>query len=132
MAVTLLPNFLGVNHSVHLVHSKLLNICLRHNLSQRRVLPVSYDLIIKSVKWLTSKSFDIDGISVKNIRPDSKELMFHLQLLFQMCLVRSIVPGSFFCGTVTSMWKRGKDTFACSTCRPITITCPLSNIFEYV
>jgi len=87
--------FSKLNHSVHSVFSKLQNICLPLNLSQRHVLLVLYDLIIKSVKWLKSKSYDIDGISVKNIKPDCTELMFHLLLLFEMCLVSSIVPESF-------------------------------------
>ena len=90
------------------MYSKLLNICLSRNLSQRHVLLVSHDLIIKSVKRLKSKSFDIDGISVKNIRPDSKELMFHLQLLFQMCLCMSLVPDSFLCRMSLRFLNLGK------------------------
>ena len=87
------------------MYSKLLSICLPCNLSQQHVLPVLYDLIIKSMKQLKSKSCDIDDVSVKNIRPNSKELMFHLQLLFQMCLVSSIVPDRFLSGTVISILK---------------------------
>ena len=55
--------FSKLNHSVHSVYSKLLNICLPCNLSQRHVLTVSYDLTIKSVKRFKSKACDIDGIS---------------------------------------------------------------------
>ena len=84
------------------------------------------------MKRLKSKSYDIVGISVKNIRPDSRELMFHLQLLFQMCLVSSVVPDSFLYGTVTSILKRGKDASACSFYRPVSVTCALSKIFEYI
>ena len=122
--------FSKLNYSVYSVYSKLLNICLPRNLSQRHVFPVSYDLIIKSMKRLKSKSCNIDGISVKNIRPDSKELMFHLQLLFHMCLVSSMVHYNFLSRTVTSILKQGKDASACSSYHPITVTGMLSKILN--
>ena len=60
------------------VYSKLLNTCLPNSLLQGNVIPISYDLVVKSVKRLKSKSIDIDGICAQNVRPDSKELMLHL------------------------------------------------------
>ena len=59
-------------------------------------------------------------------------LLFHLQLLFRMCLISSLVPDNFLCGTVTSILKRRRLPSQCSSYCPITTTCNLSNILEYI
>ena len=69
---------------------------------------------------------------MNHLKPDCTPLILHLQLLFQMCLCYSIVPDSFLCGTVTSILKRGKDPFSCSSYCPITISCTLSKVLEYL
>ena len=70
---------------------------------------------------LKSKSSDLDGISAHHLRCDCPALVAQLQLLFQFCLSLSMVPDSFLCGTVTSILKRGRDPFDCSSHRPITV-----------
>ena len=49
-----------------------------------------------------------------------------------MCLSRSIVPDSFLCGSVTTILKKVKDIKSCNSYRPITVTCALSKLSEYV
>ena len=78
-------------------------------MSQQNVIPVSFDAIMASIKRLKCQSYDIDGICAFHLSPHSKELLSHLQLLFQMCLCNSVVPDSSLDGTVTSVLKRGKD-----------------------
>ena len=59
-------------------------------------------------------------------------LISHFQLLFQMFLCTSYVPESFLCGTVSSILKRGKSPTGCSCYRPITGSCYISKVFEYI
>ena len=99
---------------------------------KRYVMPVDKANIVKSLRRLKSKSCDIDDICATHPDPRSAELLSHLQLLFQMCLSRSIVPDSFLCGSVTTILKAGKDLNSCNSYRPITIACTLSKLFEYV
>ena len=124
--------FSRVNFAVHSRYSQLLAKCLPGKMQQKHVLPVSADIITESIRRLKSQSIDIDGISVFHLRKDSRELVKHLQLLFQMCLCCSLVPDSFLCGTVTSIVKRGKDVNKCDSYRPITVACNISKLFEYV
>ena len=49
-----------------------------------------------------------------------------------MCLCTSYVPESFLCGTVSSILKRGKSPTDCSCYRPITVSCNISEVFEYI
>ena len=58
--------------------------------------------------------------------------VFHLQLLFQMCICTSSVPESFLWDTTSSILKRGKSPADCSSCRPITVSCNISKLFEYI
>ena len=99
---------------------------------QRHSMPVDKANIVKSLRRLKSKSCDLDGICAAHLDPRSAELLSHLQLLFQMCLSRSIVPDSFLCGSVTSILKKGKDLNSCNSYRPIIVACTLSKLFEYV
>ena len=65
-------------------------------------------------------------------RLNASPLYLHFQLLFQMCLYTSYVPESFLCGTVSSILKRGKSPTDCSSYRPITVSCNISKVFEYI
>ena len=137
-----IPNASWINHynkifniMNYAVHSQFVSLCsyvLPAKIYQGHVPPVSADRVIRCVKNLKSKSCDIDGISVFHLHIDSKELIYHLQLLFQICLCTSLVPDSFLCGSVTSILKRGKDPTNCASYRPITVACSLSKVFEYV
>ena len=49
-----------------------------------------------------------------------------------LCLCTSVVPESFLCGTVTSILKRGKIPTECASYRPITVSCNISKMFEYL
>ena len=49
-----------------------------------------------------------------------------------MCLCTSVVSEIFLCGTVTSILKRGKIPTQCASYRPITVSCNISKIFEYL
>ena len=73
-----------------------------------KVPPVSADRVIRCVKNFKSKSFDIHGISVFHLHIDSKEMIHHLQLLFQMCLCMSLVPDSFLCRMSLRFLNLGK------------------------
>ena len=42
------------------------------------------------------------------------------------------MPDSFLCGSVTSLLKKGKDPFSCSSYRPITVACTISKLFEHL
>ena len=42
------------------------------------------------------------------------------------------MPDSFLCSSVTSLLKKGKYPVSCSSYRPITVTCTLSKLFEYL
>ena len=42
-----------------------------------------------------------------------------------------MVPDSFLCGTVISILQHGRDS-NCSSCKPSTVACNISKIFEYV
>ena len=79
-----------------------------------------------------SESLDSDGLCFKFFAYDCPELLKNLQLLFQMCLAQSVVPDSFLSGCISPIVKRGKDPSACSNYRPISVSCFVSKIFEYV
>ena len=124
--------FSKINFFVQSHYSRLLSKILPPSLHQGHIIPVSITAVENAIKQLKSSSIDIDGISVNNINPKCVVLLFHLQLLFQMCLTSSLVPDSFLCGNVTSILKRGKLPSQCSSYRPITTTCNLSKILEYI
>ena len=124
--------FSSVNYHVHSVFSKLLTAALPVSLSQTQILSVELSVVQQAVKRLKSNSLDCDGISANHLKVDCPLLFQHLQLLFQMCLCASAVPDSFLCGSVTSILKRGKPPSDCSSYRPITVSCNLSKVFEYV
>ncbi|XP_065584325.1 uncharacterized protein LOC136043326, partial [Artemia franciscana] len=124
--------FSKINFFVQSHYSRLLSKILPPSLHQGHIIPVSITAVENEIKQLKSSSIDIDGISVNNINPKCVVLLFHLQLLFQMCLTSSLVPDSFLCGNVTSILKRGKLPSQCSSYRPITTTCNLSKILEYI
>lgn len=121
-----------VNYSVFSRYSYLLDSVFPSKISQRHVIPIAISHLLNSIKKLKSKSFDFDGIGACHINPECGVLIYHLQLLFQMCLSCSMVPDSFLGGSVTSILKRGKDSKLCSSYRPITVTCTISKVFEYV
>ena len=96
---------------IYAVHSRFANLCsnlLPKKMSQGHVPPVCVDHVKRSVERLKSKFYDIDDISAFHLNTDSEELVYHLQLLFQMCLCTSFVPNSFLVGNITSILKRGK------------------------
>ena len=121
-----------VNREVEKLFSNLLESCLPNHISQSNVLPVSTVDIGQAIKNMQSSSVDQDGISSYHLKVVCPTLIDHLQLLFQMCLSTSMVPDSFLCGTVTSVLKRGKTSSECSSYRPITVSCTLSKVFEYI
>jgi hypothetical protein len=59
-----------------------------------------------------------------HLRVDCSPLLFHLQLLFQVSLLCSVVPDSF--GKVNSILKHGKDPCPFSSYHPLTVSCNLS------
>jgi hypothetical protein len=107
--------FSGINYAVHSCFSALLAKVLPNRVSQRHIIPVEKSNIVKSLRRLKSKACDLDSICAAHLDPRSTELVSHLQLLFQMCLSRSIVPDSFLCGSVTSILKKGKDLHSCNS-----------------
>ena len=137
-----IPNVSWINHysnifdtviyAVHFRFAKLCSNLLPNKIIQGHIPPVSVDRVKRSVERLKSKSYDIDGISAFHLNTDSEELVYRLQLLFQMCLCSSLVPDSFLVGNITSILKRGKDPTSCASYRPITVACTLSKVFEYV
>ena len=124
--------FCKIEYSVHYHFQCLISKFLPPKVLQRHVIPVSTKSIVNCMLKLKSKSSDLDGISAHHLRCDCPALVAQLQLLFQFCLSLSMVPDSFLCGTVTSILKRGRDPFDCSSYRPITVACNISKVFEYV
>ena len=111
---------------------KLLNSALPTSLRQNQILPVHLSSVVLAIKKLKSSSTDGDVISVKHLKVDCPALAQHLQLLFQMCLCTAFVPERFLCGRVTSILKKGKIPIECASYRPITVSCNISKIFEYL
>ena len=116
------------NHFTKLVYS-----ILPIRINQCQVLSVESGVILRALMQVNkSESLDSDGLCFKFFAYDCPELLKHLQLLFQMCLAQSVVPDSFFSGCISPIVKRGKDPSACSNYRPITVSCFVSKLFEYV
>ena len=67
---------------MHKRFSRLLEKNLSSRLCQRHVIPVEELAIVKDIKGSKSKYFDLDGISVSNLVPNSFERVSHLQLFF--------------------------------------------------
>jgi len=111
---------------IYAVRSRFANLfsnLLPKKITQGHVPPVCVDRVKRGVERLKSKSYDIGGISAFHLNTDSEELVYHLQLLFQMCLCSSLVPDSFLVGNITSILKLGKDPTSCASYRPITVAC---------
>ena len=102
---------------------------------QRCVVPISLEKIKIAVKKALSKGkngTDGDGLTTKHLKHLPESFYSHLQLIFQMCITRGFVPNSFLKGVITSIAKKGKDPNDCKSYRPITVSCILSKVFEYV
>ena len=124
--------FSVLNYSVHRKFGEAFVKIVPRFLSQRFVLPISRCEVLNALNHLKSKSIDADGISKMHLTPQCAELVSHLALLFQMCLASSVVPESFLCGSVTSILKRGKPPTDCSSYRPVSVSCNISKVFEYI
>ena len=121
------------NQCVQKHFSNLLSSVLPVSVCQYRVPAISMsDLHWALKKVKRSDSPDCDGLCFRNFAYDCPLLLNHLQLLFQICIAQSLVPDSFLSGSVTPILKRGKDPDSCSNYRPITVSCFMSKIFEYV
>ena len=113
--------------------TKLVNSILPIRINQSQVLLVESGVILWALKQVNkSESLDSDGLCFKFFAYDCPELLKHLQLLFQMCLAQSVVPDSFLSSCIAPIVKRGKDPSACSNYHPITVSCFVSKLFEYV
>jgi hypothetical protein len=110
--------FCKIEHSVHYHFQCLLSKFLPPKVLQRHVIPVSTKSTVKCMLKLKSKSSDLDGINAHDLRCDCPALIAQLQLLFQFYLCLSMGPDSILCGTVTSILKRGRGPFDCSSYTP--------------
>ena len=121
----------NVNHQTHLTN--LVNSTLPICINQSEVLSVESGIILRFLKQVNkSESLDSDGLCFKFFDYDCPELLKHLQLLFQVCLAQSVVPDSVLSGCISPIVKRGEDPSACSNYRPMTMSCFVSKLFEYV
>ena len=124
--------FSVINYSVHSVYTRLLTPLFSTTLSQRHIVPISFSSVINAVKSLKSNSIDKDGISKMHMPIECTPLYLTFSFFFKCVYVLHSVPESFLCGTVSSILKRGKSPTDCSCYRPITVSCNISKVFEYI
>ena len=116
----------------------MLQNCYRNELDEILKLPkdsvvLSRSIIIECLKKLKKKfSRGFDGICGQHLLYGSERLLESVSPLFQMIIVRGIVPNSFCIGVVTPILKPGKPPMQCSSYRPIAVTTTLYKLFELV
>ena len=100
---------------------------------QRDKMVVSRSVISECLKKLKKKfSRGFDGICGHHLLCGSELLLENLSLLFQMTIVRGIIPNSFCIGAIAPILKPRKPPKQCSSYRPITVSSTLSKLFELV
>ena len=94
---------------------------------------VSRSIISECLKKLKKKfSRGFDGICGHYLLYCSERLLESVSLLFQIIIVRGLVPNSFCIGVVTPILKPGKPPTQYSSYSPITVSTTLSKLFELV